>query len=160
VNRYFFVENPVEIAIPDAPERVVKFNLHPDHPERGTRTLVGRQKYFITQKDADELKQKNLYRLMECLNFSKTPKGLTFDSQDVETYREKGERIMHWLPAENKQELMNVSVLMPDATTVKGYGEPSLKDVKVNDVIQFERFGFCRLDKKEGNTLSFWFTHK
>ncbi|HSU72689.1 MAG TPA: glutamate--tRNA ligase [Candidatus Binatia bacterium] len=158
VNRYFFVENPVEITILDAPERVVKFNLHPDHPERGTRTLVGRQKYLIAKKDADELKQKNLYRLMECLNFTKTPKGFVFDSQDVETYREKGERIMHWLPAENK-ELVDVSVLMPDATTVTGLGEPSLKDLKVNDVIQFERFGFCRLDKKDGK-LSFWYTHK
>jgi hypothetical protein len=31
--------------------------------------------------------------------------------------------------------------------------------LKIDDVIQFERFGFCRLDKVEG-LYRFWFTHK
>jgi glutamyl-tRNA synthetase len=159
-NRYFFVEHPVELSIPDAPERVVKLNSHPDHPERGTRTLVARQKYFVAKKDFEELQMQKLYRLMDCLNFTKAPKGYSFHSQDVETYREKGERTMHWLPAEHPAELIDVTVLMPDATTVKGFGEPSLKNVKVDEVIQFERFGFCRLDKKDGNKMSFWYTHK
>ena len=34
------------------------------------------------------------------------------------------------------------------------------KDIKEGDIVQFARFGFCRLDKKEKNNLKFWFTHK
>ena len=35
-----------------------------------------------------------------------------------------------------------------------------IKDVKIGDIIQFERFGFCRLDSIENKVYRFWFTHK
>ncbi|MEM4267100.1 MAG: hypothetical protein QW404_03545, partial [Candidatus Nanoarchaeia archaeon] len=41
-----------------------------------------------------------------------------------------------------------------------GLAEKDVKKLKVGDIIQFERFAFCRLDKKEKNKLVFWFTHK
>ncbi|MBI4144807.1 glutamate--tRNA ligase [Candidatus Woesearchaeota archaeon] len=160
VNRHFYVENPVEIEVEGAPQRVVKLDLHPDHPERGTRTLVANQRFFIAKRDFDELRAKKFYRLMECLNFTKGAKGFKFESHDVEAYRAKGERIMHWLPAEHKSDLVDVEVLMPDATVSKGIGEPCLRDLNVNDVVQLERFGFCRVDRKEGNKVWFWYTHK
>ena len=37
---------------------------------------------------------------------------------------------------------------MPDNTVVKGFGEESLSKLKEGSVIQFERFGFVRLDSK------------
>ncbi|MEK6849370.1 MAG: glutamate--tRNA ligase [Nanoarchaeota archaeon] len=159
-NRYFFVEDPVEITIDKNPSRTVLFNLHPDHPERGTRTLIAHDKFLIARKDFDDLQLKKLYRLMECCNFVKTAKGFAFDSQDVTVYKEKGERNMHWLPAEHQHDLTEVEVLMPDATTVKGLGEHDLRKLKVNDVVQLERFGFCRVDKIDKNKVWFWYTHK
>ena len=38
---------------------------------------------------------------------------------------------------------------------VKGYCEKSLENLKENDIMQFERFGFCRLDKKKPLTFVF-----
>jgi glutamyl-tRNA synthetase len=38
--------------------------------------------------------------------------------------------------------------------------EPGIKKLKVDDIIQFERFGFCRLDLIEKGTYKFWFAHK
>jgi hypothetical protein len=65
---------------------------------------------------------------------------------------------MHWLPAQKS--LVDAEVLMPDAKIVKGLAEPDVLKLKVGDIIQFERFAFCRLDNKAKNKLVFWFTHK
>jgi glutamyl-tRNA synthetase len=65
---------------------------------------------------------------------------------------------MHFLPV--SESLAKVEVLMPDGSTRSGVGEPGLKQLKEGDIIQFERFGFVRLDKKQANKLVFWFTHK
>jgi hypothetical protein len=49
---------------------------------------------------------------------------------------------------------------MPDKKIVSGLAELSVLELKKGEVIQFERFGFCRLDRKYKNKLFFWFSHK
>ena len=66
--------------------------------------------------------------------------------------------MIHWLPV--SEDLVKVEVLMDDNTVKKGFGEPDLKKVKVSDIIQFERFGFVRLDSIKDKVYKFWFTHK
>lgn len=155
-NRYFFVWNPVKISVKDAPELSVKVPLHPDFPDRGERLFSTKSDFYVSKDDLASVKQDKLYRLKDCLNFSKKGKEFVFDSVDYDVFHEKGAATMHWLPDEN---LLDVEVLMPDKSLRKGLGEPALKDLKVGDIVQFERFGFCRLDKK-GKKLSFWFAHK
>ena len=82
---------------------------------------------------------------------------LVFDSTDYETFKEKGKSIIHWLPMDS--DLPTVDVLMPDNTIVTGFAEVGVKNLKVGDVVQFERFGFCRLDKIEDSKLIFWYGH-
>ncbi len=53
------------------------------------------------------------------------------------------------ISASVSKDLVNVEIMMPDATIVKGLAEALVKDLNVDDIIQFERFGFYRLDKKE-----------
>jgi hypothetical protein len=59
-----------------------------------------------------------------------------------------------------QKDLVKVEVLMPNKEIKKGFAEPLVKNLKINDVVQFARFGFCRLDNKKGDKLSFWFTHE
>jgi glutamyl-tRNA synthetase len=155
-NRYFFVWNPVKITVNSAPERTVSIPLHPDDAGRGMRVFKTASNFYISGDDAAKLKGGKLYRLMDCLNFTKT-KDYEFDSQEVEVYREKGESIMHWLPVDD---LVDVEVVMPDNSVKKGFGEPAIRDLAVDTIVQLERFGFCRLDRKEGNKVVFWFAHK
>jgi glutamyl-tRNA synthetase len=56
--------------------------------------------------------------------------------------------------------LLPVEILMPDNTTIHAKAESTIKVLKEGDIIQFERFGFCRLDSIEKGTHKFWFTHK
>lgn len=153
--RYFFIKEPVKIKIENAPEQVAEVKKHPDYPEWGVRKFKTGEEFYIEKKDYDELKEGKLYRLMDCLNFKKSKNRSVFDSLEYEKFRKEGSKIMHWLPAEGN---IPVEVLMPDGKTTKGIAEPLVKNLKVNDIIQFTRFGFCRLDEK-GNKIVFWYAH-
>src|SRR3989338_9556740 len=149
-NRYFFIWNPVEITIEKAPSHEVELDLHPDH-KKGGRKFSTRSSFYITGEDFKAIKGGKLYRLMDCLNFQKKGSKFIFDSLDYQQFKEKGDRIIHWLP---KEKLPEVEVFMPDGVIHKGIGEKALTDMKVGDICQLERLGFCRLDKKE-KKLSF-----
>ena len=157
-NRYFFIESPKEIKIEKAPEQGIELRLHPEFKEKGVRKFKVQDKFYIEDEDYKELKNNKLYRLMDCLNFKKKKNKLIFDSKEYKNYKKKGDKIIHWLP--KQKDLVKVEVLMPDKKIKKGLAEPLVKKLNVNDEIQFERFGFCRLDNKEKDKLKFWFSHK
>ncbi len=156
-NRYFFIENPKEIIIKKAPEQDVELKLHPEFKDRGVRKFKVHDKFLIEKEDFKKFKNNKLYRLMDCLNFSNKKGKFVFHSSEYEKYKKHGDKIIHWLP--KQKDLVNVEILMPDKKVKKGLGEALLKKIKVGDEIQFERFGFCHLDKKEKGRLKFWFTH-
>lgn len=156
-NRYFFVENPKEIKIENAPEQTCELKLHPESKEKGTRKLKTKDRFFIAEKDFKNFKDGKLVRLMDCLNFVKKKGKFVFDSKDYEKYKQKGDKIIHWLPVQ--KDLAKVEVLMPDKKIAKGLAEPLVKNLKVGDIVQFTRFGFCRLDEKKKDKLIFWYTH-
>ena len=157
-NRYFFVEDPVEITVSRAPLQDIALKLHPDNLEKGFRMFKCNDKFYLAKADHKILKANKLYRLMDCLNFKKKGQEFVFESKEYTDYKEKGEMIIHWLPV--SKDLVNVEVLMPDNTTVKGLGESGMSKLKVGDIVQLERFGFCRLDARAPKTLKFWFTHR
>ncbi|MFH1134185.1 MAG: glutamate--tRNA ligase [Nanoarchaeota archaeon] len=152
--RYSFVSDPVALTIDGAPELHPELQLHPSG-DKGTRQFTTGSDFLITQQDAAMLKEGKLYRLMGCLNFEKHGKTFAFASQKLEDYKGKGEAMIHWLPKEGN---ITAQVLMPDHTVVKGLAEPAVAKLSKDQVVQFERFGFCRLDNPK--TMTFWFTHK
>ncbi len=155
-NRYFFIHDAKEIKIENAHEKVVKLKLHPESEERGREFKV-KDKFYIEKGDFKKFRENKLYRLMDCLNFRKKKGKLIFDSLEYEKYKKEGELIIHWLP--KQIDLVRVEVLMPDKKLVKGVAEPMTKKLKENDVVQFVRYGFCRLDSKQKNKLIFWYAH-
>jgi glutamyl-tRNA synthetase len=155
-DRYFFVANPVQIFIKDAPEQEIELHLHPTYRHGGRKFKV-KNDYFISGSDYDVLKKGEFYRLMDCLNFVKKEKEFVYDSTEYIKFKEKGTKIMHYLPVQ--KDLVNVEVMMPDKKILKGLGEPLMKKLREGDIIQGERFGFMRLDKKEKDKLFFWYTH-
>ncbi len=62
---------------------------------------------------------------------------------------------IQWISEKN----IPVKILMNDGTEKEGLSEPEIKKLKVNNRIQFMRFGFCRLDQTKPK-LIFYFTHK
>jgi glutamyl-tRNA synthetase len=153
-NRYFFIENPKKVKIEGAPKQKVSLLLHPDYPNRGERVFDVEDEFYISENDYNRLKDGKLYRLMDCLNFVKKGSKLKFDSLEYEKYKEKGDRIMHFLPVSD--DLLEVEIITVDGSIKKGLSEAGIKKLKKENIIQFERFGYCRYD---GNNV-FWYTHK
>ncbi len=147
-NRYFFIENPKEIEIEKAPKLKIKIELHPDFPKKGYRKFETNNNFYIE----DNIEKSKFYRLMHLFNF----KDNKFDS--IELKKELNAKLIHWLPV--SKDLVNIEIVMPDYTTIKGLAEPSIKKLKLNQTAQLERKFFVRLDKKEKNKLKFYYLHR
>ena len=156
-HRFFFITDPVEINIEGAPEQHIEMDLHPEN-KLGGRKFKVKDSFLLQKSDVDSFKDEELIRLMDCLNFMKKGKGFVFESKEYEKFKGSGSTIIHWVPKSN--DLVNVEVLMPDNTTLKGVAENTIKTIKVGHVVQLERFGFARLDSFEKNLYKFWFCHK
>jgi glutamyl-tRNA synthetase len=147
-NRYFFISNPKKIKIKNAPKMKVSIPLHPDFKNRGTRKF-STSNYFCIE---DKLGKNENYRLMHLFNF----KNQNFISKNIDDKLKA--KMIHWLPVSDS--LIPTKILMTDGETLEGLAEPLTKKLKVGDIIQFERFGFVRLDKKTKSRLHFWFLHR
>ncbi len=145
--RYFAIFDPKKVKIENAPKLNVKAPLHPDY-DYGFRNFKTGNEFYVQ----DNLEENKNYRFMHLFNF----KNNKFISRDLD--KSLDTKMIHWLPV--IKDLVNVEVLMDNGEILKGIGEKSLKKVKVNQTVQFERNFFTKLDKKEKNKLRFWFTHK
>ncbi len=155
--RYFFVENPQRIKVENAPKKEVELKLHPSE-EKGGRKFSTSDEFLISEKDFYELKKfrsNELVRLMDCLNFTAKDGRFVYDSDKVENYRQSGKKIIHWLPAKGGIE---AEVLMPAATMARGLVEGNASKIKKGEIVQFARFGFCRLENRE--KMQFIYCHE
>ncbi len=154
-HRYFFVHEPVELAVKGLEPAVAEIPLHPNKPKEGVRKLKTNGKVLVTKKDLTSLLPGQRARLKELCNFtleSKEPPKAKFESKAVE----KGLPIFHWLPAGVGKP---VRVLMPDGSEAKGVGEPGIEN-EVDKVVQFERFGFVRIDSVGEKEAVAYFAHE
>lgn len=150
--RYFFIKDPVKINIEGAPEQEVELDLHPDK-KKGGRSFATDDEFFIDKEDLDGIKDGELIRLMDCLNFRKEKDTFKFVDTSYETFKNNGKLILHWLPS---HDVVDMNIRMPDNSVIAGKAERLVSDVKISDVVQFERFGFCRKDSED----EFWFAHR
>ncbi|KXA89415.1 hypothetical protein AKJ37_01600 [candidate division MSBL1 archaeon SCGC-AAA259I09] len=148
-NRYFFVPKPKRLLIHNVPTRdKVKLRLHPDKQERGERvlpldTVDDSLKVWIAAKDVEKMNKGDLIRLKDFLNFeisSKKPLEGDFESFELRDVPK-----IQWV-SKNKTK---VEVLKPDGETDTGYAEPEVGDLPKEEVIQFERYGFVKIDETE-----------
>jgi len=150
-NRYFAVFKPIEIKIKNAPSiKKVRVHLHPDFPRRGFRQIpINTDRMFISKDDFEKYEGSKV-RLIGLFNIELKRKT-EFISKKVIMDMPK----IQWVSEKN----VKVSVLMSDGSKMIGIGEPEVGKLKIGEMIQFVRFGFCRLDKKKPS-LFFYFTHK
>jgi len=154
-NRYFFVWDPVELEVEGAEPKIAKAPLHPTRG--GLREIPAGTTICITANDADSLKKGERLRLKDLYNIEVTdisPLKVKFIGTDMDLVKKEKARIIHWAPLDG----LKVRVLSPDREFI-GIGEHGMEK-EVEKVVQFERFGFVRIDSVEGDEIVAYFTHK
>ena len=168
-NRYFFVSDPVELKVLQVRKSFhAKLLLHPEKPERGFReytiTPDDNEKtvsFWISKKDAEGMEASKVIRLMELFNIkveNKTGNSVTatFVSESYEDVRKIKVQLIQWIP---KGEEFSCQVVMPDASVTEGFAESACKKLKPDAIIQFERFGFTRINEVNQKIIAYY-AHK
>jgi len=148
-HRYSFVTEPVKIEVANAPAiKEISVKLHPESDREMKKIPIGKA-FYISNRDFANLKGKEI-RLMHLYNIKLGSKADFTSRENKEIPR------INWVPVDFS---VATEILMPDGKITRGFAEANVKSLKVDDIIQFERFGFCRLDKKEKDKITFCFAH-
>ena len=148
-HRYSFVADPVELNIKNAPNiKEIEVKLHPDSDKEFKKIKVNNSVY-VWGKDFNRFKGQEV-RLMHLYNIKLNPKS-EFTSKENKQIPK-----IQWVPTDFA---VRAEVLMPTGEVEKGFAEKNAEDLKVGDIIQFERFGFVKLEKKSKDKLIFVYTH-
>ncbi len=146
--RYSFVEDPIELKIKNVPDiSKIEIPIHPDSKEK--RELEIGKKIFISSSDFEKLAGKEI-RLLHLYNINlgknKQAEFTSIENKEINK--------INWVSNGVK-----TKVLMPNGKWVEGLADEGVKNLEEGDIIQFERFGFCRLDSKEKGQYEFWYAH-
>ena len=165
--RYFFVHDPVRIVVENVPhEFMAQIPLHPDRPEMGVRyfevkPVKGEATFLISKDDLDLIEGKRAVRFMDLFNFrvEKVERSLvqaTFLGESYEEARRLGAPLIHWIPVDSG---FPCEVVMSDASVAEGVAEDACRVLEPDEIIQFQRFGFVRVDGVN-KKLTAYFAHR
>jgi len=166
-NRFFFVQEPLELVVKHVPSALTAtIPLHPDYVERGFRHLKvdsedDAASIMVSKSDVALFKKDSIVRLMELFNFQvesfqDNRVFSSFHSQSYEDAKKMSIPLIQWVPADTG---ISCSVIIPDGSSVTGLVEDGLRNVNVGDVVQFERFGFVRVNDM-GEEITVYFAHR
>ena len=140
---------------------VAKIPYNPSNLSMGQREIIVKEGDEI-YLNSEDVKDGEKVRLMELANFEVSNGNLIFISKGIEEARKMKLKIIQWVKA---SESVGINVIraygIEELKVEKGFAEKAVTELKEGDIIQFVRYGFCRLDLKgEGNTLGFIYSHQ
>jgi glutamyl-tRNA synthetase len=147
-NRYFFVADPVRLVVRGAPAlREARLRLHPSRPEKGERILPLEREgealvFRISGGDAAALEEGQVFRLKDLMNVQLVAKGKVLEARFHSLEVTEGPKL-HWVSGG----AVEVEVIKPDNSRERGLAEPAVTGLQPGDILQFERYGFVRVDE-------------
>ena len=85
-----------------------------------------------------------------------TRDALEFVTDDIDVQRSEDVDVVHWVPAESSIETRLRTV----EGDVSGYAEPGVADYDADEMLQFERVGFARVDRHDEDETVAYFAHR
>ncbi len=167
-SRYFFVADPVKLKVTQVPKRSfhVLLPLQPDKPDQHREYSINHEEndqlsFWVSKKDAETMEPEKVFRLMELFNIkieSKKDNFVTakFASESYEDVRKIKVQLIQWILEGTE---FPSQVVMPDASVTEGFAESDCKKLKPDAIIQFERFGFVRVNEV-GEKIVAYYAHK
>ena len=173
-NRYFLVRDREETPAVEVPVRgadgafdpegqaVGTPPLHPDHEDRGRREIPVGDAVLLEADDLPEDGERTWLKGFGCVRYAAgdTETGevtgvFVPTGDDIEAVREEGVPVIHWVPAEGG---VDVRMRTPDGD-VRGVAEPAFGATAVDEMVQFERVGFVRVDAHDGGASVVYYAH-
>jgi glutamyl-tRNA synthetase len=165
--RYFFVKNPIKLIVENAPNMKKQISLHPSNKRLGSRTIETNDTFYIQKSDIEKLRTNDIFRLKDLFN-------VKIKKKNKQIYGEyAGEKLIsesakiQWTTDDH----VKMNVYIPDLIfkedkynpyslkKIQGYAEKEVSKLKTGEIIQFERFGFIRIENIN-NQITGFFTHK
>lgn len=159
-DRYFFVPDPVKLNVVGGPEESVRLRRHPklDH---GFREIRVKNAFYISRQDVENIEKDEIFRLKDLYDVELLEKGEELQARYAGN--EKVSKKVQWVSDDKVEcvvlvpkDLLKDGEYDPESLDfVKGFCESNCSKLNEGDMLQFERFGFCRLDEKGKNNLVF-----
>jgi glutamyl-tRNA synthetase len=128
--------------------------VHPDHEERGRRSIPVGSGILIEDADVPPRGERVWLKGFGCVRHTRN--AFEFAGTDLDAVREEGVDIAHWVPSGENVPLR----LRTMDGDVPGHAEPGVAEYEPDDLLQFERVGFARLDQLPADdTAVAYFTH-
>ncbi len=144
-NRYFFIPDPVKIElVGNIKPNNAKIARHPSDPDRGYRELEVGKEVYIPRKEWDEYQGKEI-RLKNFCNLE-----LDGKKGNITGFENKDILKIQWLC-----DALDVMVERQNASVEEGLGEKNLSETEVGDIIQFERYGFVKIQDTDPFLVTF-----
>jgi len=151
-DRAFLVRDGVEKAVIGGPETGTP-PVHPNHEERGVREIPVEGGVLVEPDDVPPNGQRAWLKGYGPVRHTRD--AFEFTGEGIEVVREEGVPVIHWVPADSNCPLR---LRTPDGD-VKGHAEPAVADNDPDGMMQFERVGFARIDRQEGDRTIAYFAH-
>ncbi|MFC7236471.1 glutamate--tRNA ligase [Halosegnis marinus] len=151
-DRAFAVREGVRYDIAGGPDAATP-PLHPDHPDRGEREIPVGDAVLLEPEDVPEPGER--VWLKGFGPFGREGDTLVYTDESIEVVREKGVPVVHWVPVEGS---VSVRLRTTDGD-VPCFAEPGIADYDPDDLLQFERVGFVRVDDHTERETVCYFAH-
>ncbi|MHA1269834.1 MAG: glutamate--tRNA ligase [Candidatus Helarchaeota archaeon] len=164
--RFFFVPYPKKIFVKNAPHRVISLKNHPKS-NLGVRKIKTNSNFYISNLDLKNIKDGDIFRLKNLYNIKLVKKNDSIFTEYISDDLIKNNKKIQWVTEDN----IPCSVLIPGLLVlngkpndnslkiIDGLAEKSLFNEKIGTKIQFERFGFVKIDKIIKSKIECIFTH-
>ena len=152
-NRYFLVREGQRVPI-DGEDKPAAGHppLHPNHEDRGTREIPVEDAVLVEADDLPSEGDRIWLKGYGCVHYADSEFTATGD--DISAVREEGVDVVHWVPADTA---VDVRMRTPDGD-VTGEAEPAFAETEVDEIVQFERIGFVRIDDHAEESIVYY-TH-
>ena len=150
--RYFLVRDGVPFETDGGPDAGHP-PLHPDHEDRGERTIPADGGVVLEPEDVPDPGDRVWLKGYACVR--RDGDRLVVTDDDIEVVRSGDADVIHWAPAEGA---VPVRMRTPDGD-VHGVAEPDFAETTGGDVVQFERLGFVRVDDHDDDGSVVYWAH-
>lgn len=153
--RLFFVPEPQPLFVEGAPDKVARIPNHPDK-ELGERNVATDGYFFLPTRDVNSLKKGDVFRLMDLYNVELVRAGAEPRGRYAGDELVHGSKKVQWVTRSHTDITILVAGLLFDddgvyndlsLEEVRGFAELATTGLKEGEIVQFPRFGFCRVDE-------------